>query len=65
VENLKELQEELMQLKGELSAQWKKKKKENGGERDYDTIREIQDKITDVKEKMNPRKSKSKEAEVE
>lgn len=49
----KEILEQLNQYKTELSNEWKKRKKSNGGERDEAKIKEIQSKISDLKKSLN------------
>lgn len=58
-----ELIEEIKKLKGELSDEWKKKKKKNGGDRDEEKIGSIQGKINELKTQLPYRKSSNDQDE--
>jgi len=50
---MKELEEKLIGLKAELAGEWKKKKKDNGGDRDYDKIAAVQAQMNELKIEIN------------
>jgi hypothetical protein len=54
--------DELNALKQELSNEWSKKKEKNGGDRNYDKIAELQQKINTVKGSDQKAKYQKEEA---
>lgn len=60
-----ELIEEIKKMKGELSDEWKKKKKKNGGDRDEAKIESIQGKINELKTQLPYRKAQTQKQDEE